>query len=149
MLASSRTRHGAVVWLWALACLAVGSCLAASPRGIAPARSRLLRARRPAARARAASRLSDTSSPNLVEGDEHLDEYLARLCVAEDDELEGETHQLGFNVGGDINKESDEKAEFALMYKLRKELGDADFKYIFGSAKVSGPPLDGPALPGR
>jgi hypothetical protein len=81
-----------------------------------------------------------------------LDEYLARLFGASEEELDDDAPaERIFTVDGEINHVGDDTDEFALMYKLRKELGDADFKAIFGTMRVAGPSLDGPgpSLPGR
>jgi len=73
-----------------------------------------------------------------------LDEFLAKLMHATEDEIhEGDRIERMFNVDSSSGDVAGEMDEFALMFKLRKELGDDDFKKIFGSMKVSGPPLEG------
>lgn len=104
-------------------------------------------ARRAPLRARAASRLSDSQ-----EGRPDLDEYLARLWGSSEEELDEDVQRQSsiFEQEGDIGPmEDEERKEFALMYKLRKELGDADFKAIFGTKTVTGPPLLDGGLLGR
>lgn len=79
----------------------------------------------------AAVRLSDAMRPDL-------DEYLAQLFQSEIDPDGLEATRM-FNVSSEHVEEMD---EFMLMFKMRKELGDEDFKAIFGGIRVSGPNLD-------
>jgi hypothetical protein len=134
--------RGAAIAYAAAAALLLGAgeagALARPPRCIATLRSRVV----VRASAEAAEPLPD------------LDAYIHELVGLTEADLEAEAARDAidtrrFVVDGAINSDSDEVDEFKLMYKLRKELGDADFKAIFGTLKVSGPALDGPSLPGR
>lgn len=116
----------------------VGSCLT---RGNSRATFGSQLARRAPTRARAASHLSDSRDVLPEAGD--LDDYLARLWGSSEEELDDDAqrHHSIFERDAPVGSaEEEEKQEFALMYKLRKELGDADFKAIFGTRSVTGPP---------
>ena len=66
---------------------------------------------------------------NLARGRELGANPLAKACdLAEDEE----------GVGDSGLSDMD---EFQLMYKLRKELGDADFNAIFNDRRIQGPDL--------
>lgn len=71
-------------------------------------------------------RAEDGASPEFVipPGEDLIEEELRRLFDLEEDE-------------GGLSK-SGEAAEIALMFKLRKELGDEDFARIFEDPRITG-----------
>ncbi|KAG8463547.1 hypothetical protein KFE25_003820 [Diacronema lutheri] len=125
-----------MVWM---ALIGAGAAVALQPR-TAFARSL---ARRAPVVARAGCRLSESADALADKPD--LDEYLARLWGSTEEELDQDVqrHHSIFAKESVVGAVEEERDEFALMLKLRRELGDADFKAIFGTAKVSGPSLDG------
>lgn len=76
------------------------------------------------------------------EAEPDVQEYLARVFDTPDLDVlaAAEERSRLFDTNGDV-ADVDDMDELALLYKLRKELGDADFKAIFDTATVSGPNL--------
>lgn len=58
-----------------------------------------------------------------------------------EDLIEDDLRQLFSLEGEDTLLEGTEMDDLALMYKLRKELGDEDFAKIFESPKIKGPDM--------